>query len=1046
MSKSSSNIVRFNLKNKTKDIQGGEKKVMKKSLSVILSTAMALSMFSSVAFGKTSADFTDLKDLDAATKAKFDALISAGIFDGVSETTFGLKEEMNRAQFAKVAALITALEVNKDLKTSSFSDVKVDDAANGYALPYIEALKTAGVTDGYAEGQYNPAGKVTKEQLATFLVRVLGKDAEAKAKTGTDTTVSGWAQGYVALALELKLLPAGADGKFGGQANATRDLLLTGAYEAKQLYVAPGKVAVTEAKATGAQKVTVSFNKPVDTAKATLTLKKGSTDVAVTTVFAEDKKSAVLTLKDNAKIGEAEYTVTLAGLDADSVGTATAKFTGEAEVVKSIAFASANDTIAQSVKARVKVDAKNQYGENVSFSAGNFTVVTSGFDSNITKDNTGSLVITIDTTTTIGSGGALTTPGLTMIPVYVYENDSRVSAQKTLKLGTAPFVSKVELGTAKYAEGKTALSNTGDVATIPVTQFDQYGNPVAVDSAAISNINLNVIPYSDKIKAEYGDFDNDNFGEVRVSLNGRVETTGDYNVTIYAGSSTATAKVSVKSTKLATKVGFGDFTKVLAEGDQIDAYIPIEAFDAEGTKLTADEIVDSQNLSRIKVSGTNVSLSTGVSNAVEIQLTGEHKGKIHLNRVNGIAGSQAYFTAYIATAGSNSYANKGIKIEKVRTPDSFKVDTEALKSGVLGADDDFKIFVIDQYGEKIGTSGTFNENGKSVVYSVYAQATETQAANPAGSGTLPTYLSITPQSGNILPGGALVGGQETNYANTAFAQFNSGFNFDASSNGNGGKIEFKAVLRKNIDGETQSGAFQGLKWRDVTSISRSYTNASATGEFTYSINALGNLFAAKDSGILADTQKVAADATVAKKVALTAKDSAGNTVKLPDDRIVSVTSSSYDAAVANTVGTTGWVLGNKAGTATINVIYKTIKDEQKQASVDVTVKNEAVSVATLTADANKTTAATTLVAATLMNLKAVDNYGIEYKDAKVGSFYNLIGVSFVLESVVKGTGNTNPVSVNSTTGAVTGGQVGDTFTLKAFSANGKSVTTFVTLN
>ncbi|MFC5452335.1 S-layer homology domain-containing protein, partial [Paenibacillus aestuarii] len=76
---------------------------MKKSLSVVLSATVALSMFSSVAFGKTSADFTDLKDLDAATQAKFDAMISAGIFDGVSDTTFGLKEEMNRAQFAKVA-------------------------------------------------------------------------------------------------------------------------------------------------------------------------------------------------------------------------------------------------------------------------------------------------------------------------------------------------------------------------------------------------------------------------------------------------------------------------------------------------------------------------------------------------------------------------------------------------------------------------------------------------------------------------------------------------------------------------------------------------------------------------------------------------------------------------------------------------------------------------------------------------------------------------------------------------------------------------------
>ena len=133
-------------------------------------------------------------------------MISAGIFDGVSDTTFGLKDEMNRAQFAKVAALIMGLDVNKDLQTSSFSDVSVTDPANGYALPYIEALKTAGVTDGVTDTTYNPAGKVTKEQLATFLVRVLDQDKEAKSRTGKDATVSDWAQGYVALALELKLL------------------------------------------------------------------------------------------------------------------------------------------------------------------------------------------------------------------------------------------------------------------------------------------------------------------------------------------------------------------------------------------------------------------------------------------------------------------------------------------------------------------------------------------------------------------------------------------------------------------------------------------------------------------------------------------------------------------------------------------------------------------------------------------------------------------------------------------------------------------------
>ncbi|TCB71333.1 filamentous hemagglutinin N-terminal domain-containing protein [Acinetobacter sp. ANC 4216] len=54
---------------------------------------------------KTSADFSDLKDLDAATKAKFDALISAGVFDGVSGNALG-SDEMNRTVFARVAALI----------------------------------------------------------------------------------------------------------------------------------------------------------------------------------------------------------------------------------------------------------------------------------------------------------------------------------------------------------------------------------------------------------------------------------------------------------------------------------------------------------------------------------------------------------------------------------------------------------------------------------------------------------------------------------------------------------------------------------------------------------------------------------------------------------------------------------------------------------------------------------------------------------------------------------------------------------------------------
>ncbi|MBO9599270.1 MAG: S-layer homology domain-containing protein [Cohnella sp.] len=234
-----------------------------RKLSAML-LACALLVPASLASAKTSEDFSDLKDLDAATKAKFDALINAGVFEGVGNDKFGLGEEMNRAQFAKVAALIFGLKVDESLRTSSFSDVAADDRANGYALPFIEAVKAAGITDGVGNGKFDPGGTVTKEQLATFIVRGLGLDKEAQSlsPSGTDESVSDWAKGYVQLALNLNILDYSADGKFGGTTSATRDLLVTSSYTAAQKAEAP--LSVGEAKLDGNKELTIVFTSPVD--------------------------------------------------------------------------------------------------------------------------------------------------------------------------------------------------------------------------------------------------------------------------------------------------------------------------------------------------------------------------------------------------------------------------------------------------------------------------------------------------------------------------------------------------------------------------------------------------------------------------------------------------------------------------------------------------------------------------------------------------------------------------------------------------------------
>ncbi|MGG1518957.1 S-layer homology domain-containing protein [Paenibacillus oryzisoli] len=974
MRKSSSNIVQFNL-NQKKDIQGGEKKVMKKSLSVVLTTAMALSMFSSVAFGKTSADFTDLKDLDAATKAKFDAMISAGIFDGVSDTTFGLKDEMNRAQFAKVAALL--LDLKADATTSSFSDVKADDAANGYALPYIEALKTAGVTDGYGEGTYNPAGKVTKEQLATFLVRVLGKDADGKAKTGNDSTVSDWAQGYVALALELKLLANGEDGKFGGQANATRDLLLTGAYEAKQQYVAPGKVSVTEAKATGAKSVKVTFSKPVDKTKAVVALTKGTAAVTTTAAWAEDAKSVVLTLTDS-KVAEGEYTATVSGLDADTVDKTSAKFTGENEKLTKIEFVTAGDTIAKSDKARVQVQPTNQYGEAATFSAGNYTVyATTPSTATLSKTEDGKLFVILDT----NYDGVV--PNNSQVSINIYDNDQHISATKVFKVGDVPYVTKVELGDVSYRNGKSALSLNGEKAVIALTQYDQYGGVITKETGSAIVPTVFVTPYSDALgstPAVVVDENNDNVDDVVVTLAANVEKSEEYTVTVFGGGSQSSVKIKAEASKVATKVELVQPSTTIAYGDN-DKYVELVAYDEAGNKLSADDIVDNAKAGRFKITASsNLILGAGkdVPNAMLVHSTdasqdykivqaGPNKGKIHISKV--IAKGQGNLFVAVYGIGVNSNAQLNIPLADVRYPDSIRVATEAKTKAVAGATTKPKFQVFDQYGEKMtafstvqDTDGDYTndaninivQNSQTVTYDVYTNITKTD-----GSAFTVTVDGVTVHDKDVLQLGAFSDKEVViNTAGTTASQ----------------NIDLKFELRKTKasatgDVKTATLAAGELIDQSVASIARKVTivTADEAKNLTYSLNAIGDLFNTRDDATYVDTDAQESNVNtseLSKELVVSAKTAGGIDVALPKT-ITSVTSDIYNVAQVDITGAepsaTAYVIGDKVGTANVTVYFKAADGTAKYVAGQVNVKNEANRVESIVA-ANTTTTLTTSAA------------------------------------------------------------------------------------
>ncbi len=192
-------------------IQGGEKKVMKKILSVALSTAMAFSMFASVAFGDDALN----------TQQKYDVLKEAKIFSGYPDGSAGLDKEMTRAEFAKVLVGIMGLEPIQG--KASFKDKNYK--ASKWPAPYVEAVYSAGLMQGKNTTKmiFDFNGKITVQEMAKVLVVAQKLDIP----TETNNNASDWAKGYVQAAINAGLVDAKANPK----ANATRAQLVEVAYD-----------------------------------------------------------------------------------------------------------------------------------------------------------------------------------------------------------------------------------------------------------------------------------------------------------------------------------------------------------------------------------------------------------------------------------------------------------------------------------------------------------------------------------------------------------------------------------------------------------------------------------------------------------------------------------------------------------------------------------------------------------------------------------------------------------------------------------------------
>ncbi|WP_186667851.1 5'-nucleotidase C-terminal domain-containing protein [Sporosarcina sp. BP05] len=105
------------------------------------------------------------KDVPSRAKWAVDALVEAGILNGLNAKEFGSDAEMTRNQTAKIIANAAGLKIDEVAKKSEFTDVNTEFSR------YVEALVDAGITKGKTQTSFGAYESVTRGEMALFIHR-----------------------------------------------------------------------------------------------------------------------------------------------------------------------------------------------------------------------------------------------------------------------------------------------------------------------------------------------------------------------------------------------------------------------------------------------------------------------------------------------------------------------------------------------------------------------------------------------------------------------------------------------------------------------------------------------------------------------------------------------------------------------------------------------------------------------------------------------------------------------------------------------------------
>lgn len=160
-------------------------------------------------------------------------VLNLGLFNGTSSSTFNPNGSMTRGMFVTVLGRYAGIDPD-EFEDWYLPELYRDVDANAYYAPYINWATRHGITSGTGNGTFSPDKPITREQMATFLVRFANCYGyvfepireDVPASFADKKLISGYAADAVEIMRESGIITGrvNANGgyNFDPQANATR--------------------------------------------------------------------------------------------------------------------------------------------------------------------------------------------------------------------------------------------------------------------------------------------------------------------------------------------------------------------------------------------------------------------------------------------------------------------------------------------------------------------------------------------------------------------------------------------------------------------------------------------------------------------------------------------------------------------------------------------------------------------------------------------------------------------------------------------------------